>query len=210
MIAGNFFKINFVRTVRCLPCLIYPYGHMREPSNIHKWWAFWGWRGTAYVWSQEWWLFCHAFFLELWRAATIWPSLYKSATATLVVAIIISRLDYYNSVFAGLQADQVTQLQPIQNKAAWLVMKKRKPDHVTPLFKELHWLPVKFLCQYKIATGLLPFQRVFTSISFFISLHLWSSRSLRSSKEKLLKIPKRNLKPFGEHSFSFMAPSVWN
>ena len=36
------------------------------------------------------------------------------------------------------------------------------------------------------------------------------SRSLRSSNEKLLKIPKRNLKSFGQRSFSFMAPSLWN
>ena len=35
------------------------------------------------------------------------------------------------------------------------------------------------------------------------------SRSLRSY-EKLLKIPKRNLKSFGQCSFSFMAPSLWN
>ena len=31
-----------------------------------------------------------------------------------------------------------------------------------------------------------------------------------SELQKLLKIPKRNLKSFGERSFSFMAPSVWN
>ena len=36
------------------------------------------------------------------------------------------------------------------------------------------------------------------------------SRSLRSSNEKLLKIPKRDLKSFGQRSFSFMAPSLWN
>ena len=36
------------------------------------------------------------------------------------------------------------------------------------------------------------------------------SRSLRSSNEKLLKIPKRNLKSFGQRSFSFIAPSLWN
>ena len=36
------------------------------------------------------------------------------------------------------------------------------------------------------------------------------SRSLRSSNEKLLKIPKRNLRWFGKRSFSFMAPSLWN
>ena len=36
------------------------------------------------------------------------------------------------------------------------------------------------------------------------------SCSLQSCNEKLLKIPKRNLKSFGQHSFSFMVPSLWN
>ena len=38
----------------------------------------------------------------------------------------------------------------------------------------------------------------------------FSSKTLRSSNEKLLRIPKRNLKSFGQHSFTFMAPSLWN
>ena len=37
-----------------------------------------------------------------------------------------------------------------------------------------------------------------------------TSRTLRSSSEKLWKVPKRNLKSVGERSFSFIAPSVWN
>ena len=35
-------------------------------------------------------------------------------------------------------------------------------------------------------------------------------RTLRSSTEKLLKIPKCNLKSAGERSFMFTAPSIWN
>ncbi|WP_419626443.1 hypothetical protein, partial [Thiolapillus sp.] len=64
---------------------------------------------------------CRASFLELRRAATIRPYLSQSATARLVAAMIISRLDYCNSVFAGLPADQVARLQRIQNNAARLV-----------------------------------------------------------------------------------------
>ena len=55
-----------------------------------------------------------------------------------------------------------------------------------------------------------PFWRVFTS---YLSSSLCTyepSRSIPSSNEKLLKIPKRNLKSFGQRSFSFMAPSLWN
>ena len=134
---------------------------------------------------------CRASFPELRRASSIRPYLSQSATARLVEAMIISRLDYCNSVFAGLPADRVARLQRIQNKAARLVMKKRKGDLVTSLLKELHWSPVKFRCQYNIATlahrhfeGSLP--------PYPSSSHCTyePSRSLRSSKEKLLKIPK--------------------
>ena len=150
-------------------------------------------------------------FLELRRIASIRPYLSQSAAARLVAAMIISRLDYCNSVFTGLPADQIVRLQRVQNNAARLVLKKRKRDHVTPLLKELHWLPVKFRCQYKIAT--LACRRSEGSLPPYLSSSLCTyepSRSLRSSNEKLLKIPKRKLKSFGQRSFSFMALSLWN
>ena len=61
-------------------------------------------------------------------------------------------VDYCNSVFIGLLADQIARLHRVQNNAAQLVLKRRRRDHVTPLLKKLHWLPVKFRCHYKIAT----------------------------------------------------------
>ena len=98
--------------------------------------------------------------------------------------MIISCLDYCNSVFAGLPADQVVQLQRIQNNAARLVMKKRKQDHVTPFLKELHWLPVKFRCQYKIAT--LAYRHFEGSLPPYLSSSLCAyepSRSLQAKPE---------------------------
>ena len=103
------------------------------------------------------------------------------------------------------------RLQRVQNNAAQLVLKKRRRDHVTPLLKELHWLPVKFCCQYKIAT--LANRHFEGSLPPYLSSSLCTykpSRFLRSSNEKLLKIPKRNLRSFGQCSFSFMAPTLWN
>ena len=67
-----------------------------------------------------------ASFLELRRAAKIRPYLSQSATVRLIAAMIISCLDYCNSVFAGLPADQVARLQRIQNNTTRLVMKKQK------------------------------------------------------------------------------------
>ena len=39
----------------------------------------------------------------------------------------------------------------VQCSTARLVLKKRKRDCMIPVLNELHWLPVKFRCEYKIA-----------------------------------------------------------
>ena len=154
---------------------------------------------------------CRAAYLELRRIASIRPYLTQSATAQLVSSAITSRLDYCNSILAGLPLKQISRLQRVQNNAAKLVLRKSKYDHVTPLLQELHWLPIKFRPQYKIATFV---YRFFDgSLPGYLSQTLCAyepTRNLRSSCEKLLKVPKRNTKTFGERSFSFLAPSVWN
>ena len=95
---------------------------------------------------------CRAAYLELRRIASIRTYLTQSASAQLVSSAIASRLDYCNSILAGLPLKQISRLQRVQNNAAKLVLVKSKYDHVTPLLQELHWLPIKFRPQYKIAT----------------------------------------------------------
>ena len=154
---------------------------------------------------------CRAAFLELRRIASIRQYLSSDAATKLVNALITSRLDYCNSVLAGLPAEQISRLQRVQNSAARLVMKKCKRDHITPVLKALHWLPVKFRWQFKLA--IFAYRHFEGTLPAYLSsvLHTYQpSRSLRSSSEKLLKVPKRTLKSAGERSFSFLAPSVWN
>ena len=49
------------------------------------------------------------------------PLLTQKADQVLVQALVISRLDYCNSLLAGLRASAIRPLQLIQNAAAWLV-----------------------------------------------------------------------------------------
>ena len=154
---------------------------------------------------------CRACFLELRRIASVRSYLSESATAKLVTALISSRLDYCNSVYSGLPNEQVNRLQRVQNSAARLVLRRRKREHVTPMLKELHWLPVRFRCQYKLA--ILAYRYFEGSLPAYLSNVLCThetSRALRSSSQRLLKIPKRNLKTVGDRSFGFVAPSLWN
>ena len=155
---------------------------------------------------------CRVAYLELRRIASIRTYPTQSAAAQLVSSAITSRLDCYNSTVAGLPVKQISRLQTVQNNAAKLVPRKSKYDHVTPLLQELHRLPIKFQPQYiKIATFV---YRFFDgSLPGHLSQTLCAyetTRDLRSSCEKLLKVPKRNTKTFRERYFSFLAPSVWN
>ena len=76
----------------------------------------------------------------------------RDALVKLVSATVLSRLDFCNSTLIGITEEQLGRLQHVQNAAARLVLNRRKHDHATPMLKELHWLPVRARCQYKIAT----------------------------------------------------------
>ena len=45
----------------------------------------------------------------------------------------------------------LTKLQSIQNAAARLITRTRKFD-ITPVLRDLHWLPIRRLIEFKIAT----------------------------------------------------------
>ena len=65
------------------------------------------------------------------------------ACQAVVHASISSRLDYCNALLFGLPSCQLNRLQLIQNSAAQLVQQAKSKDNVTPLLKQLHWLPIR-------------------------------------------------------------------
>ena len=68
----------------------------------------------------------------------------------LVKALFISWLDYCNCLLYGIPKYQRDKLQRIQNTAARLVKGPKCSDHVTPILKNLHWLPVEKRIEFKI------------------------------------------------------------
>ena len=68
----------------------------------------------------------------------------------LIRAFIFSRLDYCNGVFTGLSKRLIRQPWLIQNAAASVLTRMKKVDHVTPVLRSLHWLPVSQRIYFKI------------------------------------------------------------
>ena len=122
----------------------------------------------------------------------------------------------YQSILVHVSAlasqSQIDRLQKVQNHAARVVMKKKMRDHVTPLLRELHWLPVEYRYQFKIAT--FAYRHFDSSLPNYLSKCLKSRqyvREVRSNAIKRLDPPKKpNLKTVGGRSFGQIAPKVWN
>ena len=139
------------------------------------------------------------------------PYLNQDACERLVHAFVTSKLDSCNSILYGLPDTDLNKLQRIQNAAARLVSKSPKSCHITPVLRELHWLPVKDRITFKLL--LLSFKALNGLAPIYISELLKpydSSRSLRSSSQNYLSVPKSNSATYGDRCFSVAAPKLWN
>ena len=81
-----------------------------------------------------------ACFAALRQIRSVRRSLSRQALLTLVRALIVSKVDYCNSVLAGIPGQLQDRLQSVLNATARLVFSARRSERITPLLRELHWL----------------------------------------------------------------------
>ena len=92
---------------------------------------------------------CWSAYSELCHISTVWHLLSIDSTKTLVFIFVLSRLDYCNSLLSGCPKHRLEKIQKVKNSAARLILKTHKQDHVSPLLRTLHWLPILSVnCQH--------------------------------------------------------------
>ena len=67
-------------------------------------------------------------------------------------SLVFSKLFYCSNVWANTSKCNVNKLQAVQNFACRIVSGARKYGHITPIRKELNWLPVANQLYYRSAT----------------------------------------------------------
>jgi hypothetical protein len=97
-----------------------------------------------------------------------------------------------------------------QNVAARVVTRTKEFDHITPVRKELHWLPVQECVAYEVL--LLCFKALHNQGPCYIAdmLHPYvPPRKLGSSSSNQLEVPKVRTRTYGERAFSVTAPAMY-
>ena len=94
---------------------------------------------------------CQAAIYHLYNIKRISRYLSYDDRKSIVQAVIMSRIDYCNSLLVSVPSTQLSKLQRLQNGAARLVSNVAKYDHITPTLVNLHWLSVTYRVNFKIA-----------------------------------------------------------
>ena len=89
-------------------------------------------------------------FSALRQIRSIKKCLFYESLRTLAVALTLSRIDYFNTLLAGLPEKQLCRIQSLINTTAWLITGTSKFDHIIPVLKKLHWVKVRDKVVYKI------------------------------------------------------------
>jgi len=131
----------------------------------------------------------------------------------LVCAFVLTRIDYCNSVLAGLSDSALAPFQCALHAAARFVLGLQPQDHVTAALQTLHWLPVRQRITYKlcvlmhgIAFGYAPSYLLDATVPVSA---LPGRAHLRSTDSVCFDIPRVS-SSVGSRAFSVAGPQAWN
>lgn len=153
-------------------------------------------------------------FSALRQIRSIRRSVSRPVLLSLVVSMVLARLDYGSATLAGLPNQQFDRLQSVLNASARLVCSSRKYDHITPLLRDLHWLPFPERVTFRLAA--LTYRCLHGLAPSYLASQLHrvadtaSRQRLRSATTTALHIPSTKHSTIGDRAFPFAAARAWN
>jgi len=144
---------------------------------------------------------------------SIMPFLSSHALNALVTALVHSRLDYCNVVFAGLPACDIQRLQSVLNTPVRLVAGSSRCDHTFSLLRDRHWLPVKQRVEYKLCMTV--HRCLYGDAPSYLLDMITSSADatvragLRSAASSTVAVP-RTMSSLADRSFAVAGQRAWN
>ena len=124
--------------------------------------------------------------------------------------VITSCLDYCNALLLEIPRAQIERLQRIQNIAARLITRTRQRDHITPVLRALHWLPVCHQIQFKVLVNVVKCLHELSS-DYLTELMRVHRRYNRLRQPDTFTLSEQvTIRVIGKGAFGISAPSLWN
>ena len=149
-------------------------------------------------------------FAKLCQINRVKRSFDQETLESLIMSLVFGKMLYCSSVWSNTTLQNINRLQSIQNFASKIVTNSRKFDHVTPLLRELHWLPVKeqlfyrdSILTFKCHNDLAP-QYLTSKFTKHSNIHTRNTRTRNS-----LKIPLYRT-TIGQCTFSYRGANISN
>ena len=93
---------------------------------------------------------CRSSYYHLRRINKIRKYLSDCGAKTLIQALVMSRMDYCNSIHHGLPIKLLKKNPTSTKRGSTGNHENEKHDHISPILRDLHWLPIKKRTNYKM------------------------------------------------------------
>ena len=93
---------------------------------------------------------CQFAYAQLYNISKIRKYLDDSSAHILIHALVNSHMDHCSSLLTGLPNRLGHKLQLVQNSADRVLCQVSKCEHIWPVLKRLHWVPIMLKIRFKI------------------------------------------------------------
>ena len=128
----------------------------------------------------------------------------------MLTSLVLSKLDYYNSILLGTPKYNLDKLQHLQNMACRIILKLQKYEHITDHLMSLHWLKVNERITYKIA--MLVYKCMNGSVTEYLAELVVKNyhRTLCLTYRRRLQVTSVRTSQVFKSSFTVMGLRIWN
>ena len=129
---------------------------------------------------------------------------------SIISSLVFSKLYYCSNVWSSTSKKNIERLQKVQNFAARIITGTQKYEHITPILKQLNWLPVSDMLKYFV--GVLAFKCLNGLAPDYLNSYFQERLSLhdRNTRNKQkLNIPAYR-SAAGQRTFEYRGVSLWN
>eukprot|EP00923_Selenidium_pygospionis_P050453 GHVN01087196.1.p1 GENE.GHVN01087196.1~~GHVN01087196.1.p1 ORF type:complete len:251 (+),score=18.24 GHVN01087196.1:202-954(+) len=152
---------------------------------------------------------CKSAWWQLYQLSKIKKFLSTNQLKSVVIALVLCRLDQNNALLQGLPTKSIERLQKVQNAAARLICSSGRFDDSAPLLISLHWLPITHRITFKILLFVFKCQKDMAPpyLSDLLIPYTCSYDTRLSDSNNLVKARTHN--NWGDRCFAVAGPRLW-